>query len=69
MIASGSRQIKHILIASPNNDFCPPCGGCRQKIAEFADDQTEVHLATQDGQIKTVKFVQLLPLAFGLDKE
>lgn len=69
MIASGSKQIKHILIASPNDNFCPPCGGCRQKIAEFADSQTEVHLATKDGQLKTVKFTDLLPLAFGFDKE
>jgi cytidine deaminase len=68
MIASGSKQIRQILIASPNDDFCPPCGGCRQKIAEFADAQTEVHLATKDGQHKTVKFAQLLPMAFGFDK-
>lgn len=69
MVASGSKQIKHILIASPNDDFCPPCGGCRQKIAEFADVQTEVHLATHSGEIKTLKFTDLLPLAFGFDKE
>ncbi len=67
MIASGSKQIKQILIASPNDDFCPPCGGCRQKIAEFADAQTEVHLATKNGQVKTVKFAELLPLAFGFE--
>lgn len=69
MIASGGKQIKHILIASPNDNFCPPCGGCRQKIAEFANAQTEVHLATQNGQLKTVKFTDLLPLAFGFDKK
>ena len=69
MITSGSKHIKQILIASPNDDFCPPCGGCRQKIAEFADAQTEVHLATQQGEIKTVKFTELLPLAFGFDKD
>ncbi|MFT5838548.1 MAG: cytidine deaminase [Flavobacteriales bacterium] len=68
MIASGSKQIKQILIASPNDNFCPPCGGCRQKIAEFADADTEVHLATKNGQVKTVKFTELLPLAFGFDK-
>jgi cytidine deaminase len=69
MIAAGSKKIKQILIASPNENFCPPCGGCRQKIAEFADAQTEVHLATNQGEIKTVKFTELLPLAFGFDKE
>jgi cytidine deaminase len=68
MVASGSKKIKQILIASPNDDFCPPCGGCRQKIAEFANDQTEVHMVTKDGQLKTVKFTELLPLAFGFDK-
>lgn len=68
MVASGSKKIKQILIASPNDDFCPPCGGCRQKIAEFADTQTEVHMATKTGEIKTVKFTELLPLAFGFDK-
>lgn len=68
MVASGSKQIKQILIASPNDDFCPPCGGCRQKIAEFADTQTEVHMATKKGAFKTVKFTELLPLAFGFDK-
>jgi cytidine deaminase len=68
MIASGSKQIKQILIASPNDEFCPPCGGCRQKIAEFANAETEVHMATKSGDVKTVKFTELLPLAFGFDK-
>jgi cytidine deaminase len=67
MVASGGKQIKQILIASPNDDFCPPCGGCRQKIAEFANAQTEVHLVTKSGQVKTVKFETLLPFAFGSD--
>lgn len=67
MVASGGKQIKQILIASPNDDFCPPCGGCRQKIAEFAEKQTEVILATQSGKMKTIKFTKLLPLAFDLD--
>jgi len=68
MIASGSKQIKQILIASPNDNFCPPCGGCCQKIAEFADAQTQVHLATQNGDIKTLKFTELLPFSFNLEK-
>jgi len=68
MVTSGTKQIKHILIASPNDDFCPPCGGCRQKIAEFAGADTQVHLATKKGELKTVAFSELLPLAFGFDK-
>lgn len=68
MVASGSQSISEILILSPNNDFCPPCGGCRQKIAEFANEETLVHLAKQNGEVKTVNFAELLPLAFGFDK-
>ncbi|WP_404828125.1 cytidine deaminase [Fluctibacter corallii] len=66
MVASGATKIEQVLIASPNNAFCPPCGGCRQKIKEFASESTLVHMATQDGQIKTVPFKDLLPLAFEL---
>lgn len=66
MIASGNKQIKQILITSPNDDFCPPCGGCRQKIAEFASADTQVHMATQKGEIKTLNMVDLLPLTFSL---
>ena len=68
MVVSGCKQIQQILILSPNNQFCPPCGGCRQKIAEFSNSETQVHLATQDGKIKSVNSAELLPLAFGFDK-
>lgn len=64
MIAAGSTQISEVLILSPNNDYCPPCGGCRQKIREFATADTLVHMANQDGEIKTVLIGELLPFAF-----
>lgn len=67
MVVNGGKKIREILIASPNDDFCSPCGGCRQKIAEFADKQTLVHLVTQQGKIKSVYFSDLLPLAFGFE--
>ncbi|MEO9944033.1 cytidine deaminase [Paraglaciecola sp.] len=69
MVVSGSQSISEILILSPNDDYCPPCGGCRQKIAEFANEQTLVHLAKQNGEVKTVNFSELLPLAFGFEKK
>lgn len=64
MICNGGKHIKHILIASPNDKFCPPCGGCRQKIAEFALPDTKVHLSTQNGSIKSVLLSELLPMQF-----
>lgn len=64
MVAKGSTKIAEILIMSPNDEFCPPCGGCRQKIKEFSTANTLVHMANKTGDIKTVSIAQLLPFAF-----
>ncbi len=68
MVSHGSKAIKEVLIVSPNDDFCPPCGGCRQKIQEFAGPDTTIHLVNQDGQIQSFTMAELLPLAFALEK-
>lgn len=64
MVASGAKRIKAIVIASPNESLCFPCGGCRQKMAEFADDKTPVILVTDNGQRETFTVGDLLPHAF-----
>ena len=64
MVAGGARQVKEILIASPNEHFCSPCGGCRQRIFEFASKDTLVHMATSEGEIKTLSMNEILPFAF-----
>ena len=69
MGSEGYRQIHHIVIASPNDDYCFPCGGCRQKIAEFAGPQTLITMVTKNGNEKTVSIDELLPYAFKLDTE
>jgi cytidine deaminase len=44
-----------------------PCGGCRQRIREFAaDDAVKVHFPWQDGSLKTATVDELLPYAFEL---
>lgn len=67
MVGQGCSKISTIFILSPNNEFCPPCGGCRQKIKEFATPSTQIILGTQDGKTKTVSIGELLPLAFDLN--
>lgn len=64
MVAGGAKKIKAIVISSPNESLCFPCGGCRQKIAEFADDDTPVVLVTDSGQQETFTVGELLPHAF-----
>jgi cytidine deaminase len=45
-------------------EFCPPCGGCRQRLAEFAAPDTPVHLGKPGGRRMTTTVGELLPLAF-----
>jgi cytidine deaminase len=42
----------------------PPCGGCRQKIAEFADQSVTVTLCTTDGKSRAMTVADLLPGVF-----
>lgn len=66
MVSGGSKTIKAVVIASPNDDLCFPCGGCRQKIAEFADDATPIYLVTSNGDVEKHTVGELLPYAFRL---
>ncbi len=58
--------IDHIVVVGPLDNLCAPCGGCRQKINEFADANTRVHLVNKSGKLLHSSPIQsLLPLAFG----
>jgi cytidine deaminase len=64
MITGGAHRIKEILIIADGPLLCTPCGGCRQRIREFADDDTPVHIAGPDGYRHTFRFGDLLPASF-----
>ena len=66
MVVGGDKTITHLVIQSPNSEFCYPCGGCRQKIAEFADADTQITMVNQEGKAETVTIAELLPKAFKL---
>ena len=46
---------------------CTPCGGCRQRISEFADEDTQIIVADDDGTITTYSMEDLLPQWFRVD--
>ncbi len=46
---------------------CTPCGGCRQRILEFADKDTVVICAEDDGTTRTFAIDELLPQSFRVD--
>ena len=64
MIAAGDTRIAEVLVIADSPDPVPPCGGCRQKIAEFAAQDVKVTMATLDGKERTVTVAQLLPGVF-----
>ena len=68
MVASGGKKISLIAAVGGSDDleFCTPCGGCRQSILEFSDDDTRIILIDEDGQIQKFSIDELLPLAFRL---
>ena len=68
MVAAGERQITEALVLAAGERLCTPCGGCRQRLAEFAGPDVPVHLCGPDGLRRTVTVGELLPLSFALDE-
>ncbi|WP_174801981.1 cytidine deaminase [Martelella limonii] len=64
MVMGGTTSIKAVAVYAPRLALCPPCGGCRQKLAEFSDAGTEVYLCDDTGVRETVTVGALLPHAF-----
>jgi cytidine deaminase len=70
MVMAGDKKIKEILVIgglknTPIIDLCTPCGGCRQKIREFADENCLIHIASENAILKTFTLAELLPYSFG----
>ena len=68
MIAAGGTSIRTIVVVGGRDDVedCTPCGGCRQKIAEFADPDTKVILIRPGGHTREFTVDDLLPRSFHL---
>lgn len=64
MIAAGDTVIAEMLVIADSPSPVPPCGGCRQKIAEFAASDVRVTLCTTDGAMRVMTVADLLPGSF-----
>jgi cytidine deaminase len=64
MIAAGDTVIAEVLVIADSPAPVPPCGGCRQKIAEFAAPDVRVTLCTTDGVTRVMTVADLLPGSF-----
>jgi len=67
MVTAGDREIVEVVIVTEGAELCPPCGRCRQQLAEFAGAGTRVHLVGPQGVRLSTTLGELLPMAFGPD--
>jgi cytidine deaminase len=67
MVAAGEREIVAVLTVCDGEVIGTCCGGCRQRIREFASGDTIIYAAGPDGVRATFTIGELLPHAFGPD--
>jgi len=65
MVMAGETRIVEAAVMGDGEAPCTPCGGCRQKLNEFADEDLPIHVCGTEGLRRTVTLGELLPLAFG----
>jgi homotetrameric cytidine deaminase len=65
MVAGGGGQLAEVVVVAPSAELCPPCGGCRQRLREFAGPDTPIHLADLARVRHSTTMAALLPLSFG----
>ena len=67
MIMAGERKIDAIAVAGNGDVLCTPCGGCRQRIREFAEAATPIIIADETGERARFTLAEILPHSFGPD--
>jgi cytidine deaminase len=67
MVAAGETELREILVIGESEEFLPPCGACRQVIAEFSKKDTIVYMCNIHGEWKQTTVGELIPHTFFLD--
>ena len=67
MVAAGDTAIAEVYVIADSPVPVSPCGGCRQRLAEFAGPEVRVTMATTRGAERVMTMAELLPGAFGAD--
>ncbi len=65
MVAGGGGRVVEVVVAAPSEAECAPCGGCRQRLREFAGPDTPIYLADLERVRRITSLAELLPLSFG----
>jgi len=59
--------ITDICVIAERLPRCTPCGGCRQRLAEFAPPDARLHLCADGAIVKTLTMAEIFPLGFDGD--
>ena len=65
MVSNGNKKILEVVVIGSGELLCSPCGGCRQRLREFASLDTKIHMFNEKGHMKTSTLEELLPDSFG----
>jgi cytidine deaminase len=63
-VMGGGGRIVEIAVVAEKMAKCSPCGGCRQRLAEFSQADTKLYLCDDGGVAETVKMGDMLPYGF-----
>ncbi|GLT09447.1 cytidine deaminase [Sulfitobacter porphyrae] len=64
MVAAGETELKEAYVVADSPMPVTPCGGCRQKLAEFGAGEVPVTMATLAGVEQGTTIADLLPGSF-----
>ncbi|MET0576492.1 MAG: cytidine deaminase [Mesorhizobium sp.] len=64
-VMAGGGRISEVAVVAERMARITPCGGCRQRLAEFAGPQAKIHLCDDSGIVETVTMGEMLPFGFG----
>lgn len=66
LVLAGGTRITEVVVVGSGAALCAPCGGCRQKIREFAGPETLIHCCNETGKLlRSFTLEELLPFSFG----
>jgi cytidine deaminase len=65
LISAGERRFVEAVVVADGDDESTCCGGCRQRIREFADQDVQIHFGGANGLWGSMTVAELLPRSFG----
>ncbi|GAB1350030.1 cytidine deaminase [Ignavibacteriales bacterium] len=63
-ISEGKKEFSAIAVVGDMDEFCTPCGACRQFMDEFCGKEFEIVLINSKDELKILKMNEILPFSF-----